>query len=127
MIRSKALRLFPLGVDLVDTRKAKSFYQTHKDDLDSFFSLEEISKIKKSPKPHKRLAIYLAAKEAVYKALFGTKVGMLGFRNILISQNRNRLSFQLDRSLGRRHLSGQSLKLSIVEKKKYVVVQCGGK
>jgi len=57
-----------LGIDLVEIKKAKSFYDRHKENLGSFFTAREVLEIKQSKKPHVQMALCLAAKEALFKA-----------------------------------------------------------
>lgn len=116
---------FPIGVDLVEIRKARVFYETHKDHLRAFFTAGEIQKIRQSKKPHEKLAVYLAAKEAVFKALRARRAGFLGFRNIGVVEKRKKLSFRLGENLGRA-VYPSSYNLSILKKKEYVVVRCAG-
>lgn len=84
-----------LGVDLVEIKKAKSFYERHKENLSSFFTAREILEIKESKKPHVELALCLAAKEAVFKArgAVKTRVGMLRFRRSRLGRKTFQLSF----------------------------------
>ena len=101
-------RSAPLGVDLIEMQKARSLYQNCKHDLESLVSREEAASIRKSRKPHERLAAILAAKEAFFKAKHGSATGLLRFRDI-----------QLKR---RPH----DLKLSFRKTKDYVIAQCVG-
>ena len=63
-----SLSSFPLGVDLVEIKKAKSFYDRHKENLGSYFTKREILEIRRSKKPHVQMALALAVKEAMFKA-----------------------------------------------------------
>ena len=100
---------FPLGVDLVEMKKAKVLYQNHRDHLDSFFNPQEISQIRKAAKPHEKMAALLAAKEAIFKALPTTSIGLLNFRDI---------------SLSATALKKLGLEVIVVRKKNYVVATC---
>ncbi|MGH7198278.1 MAG: 4'-phosphopantetheinyl transferase superfamily protein [Candidatus Omnitrophota bacterium] len=97
-----------LGVDLVEIRKAKSLYQNCKRDLGSLVSREEAASIRRSRKPHERLAAILAAKEAVFKAQLRPDAGFLRFRDIRLKR--------------RPH----DWKLSFRKTKEYVIAQCVG-
>ena len=113
---------FPLGIDLVELKKAKSFYNTHKHRLNSFFSSKEISYIQKALWPHEALGILLAAKEAVFKALPRTGAGIAAFRNIEIQPERGgRFSFCSVKT-GKR----SKLEFTVLKNKRYVIVQCAG-
>ncbi len=63
------LKQIPLGVDLVEMKKTKTFYRLHRSRLNSFLSRYEMGLVRKSKKPVRALAEILAAKEALYKAL----------------------------------------------------------
>ena len=105
---------FRLGVDLIELQKAKNFYRTHKDGLNSFFNDKEILYIRSSKRPHEALAALLAAKEAVFKALPALGTGIAAFRNIEISHEKgNQFSFP-------------GLKLQVFKEKKYVVAHALG-
>ncbi len=110
------------GVDLIEIKKAKRLYKTHKNRLNSFFSLQEIAFINKNERPHENLAILLASKEAAFKAMprFGT--GLAAFRNIeIVPQKENKFFLRLKGTSKK-----TALKFSILRNKKYVVVQCAG-
>ena len=98
-----------LGVDLIEIKKAKSFYESHKDNLASFFSRREIAEIHKDKKSHEKLAVLLAAKESVFKALGPRPAGLLGFSNISVSK---------------RNLKKLGLELSVVKRHGLIVVEC---
>ncbi len=108
MTRSKKPGRVPsIGVDLVELKKAKAFYESHKDNLKSFLTGEEIAYIRKNKDPHVHLAVLLAAKEAVFKSMGGAESGLASFSDICaIPETDPRLSFEV--------------------KKDYVVVQCAG-
>lgn len=83
-----------LGVDLVEYKKAKTFYTEHKNRLAGYFDSAEISFIQKNRKPHEALALLLAAKEAVFKSSDLPWMGPDGFRKIrILSQKKYKLSF----------------------------------
>ena len=103
-----------LGVDLIEIKKAEKFYREHKKSLKPFFSDKEVSYIRSSKKPHEALAVLLASKEAVFKALPQKKAGIAAFRNIEIKVGgRNRVFFP-------------GLKLQVFKEKEYVVVHALG-
>lgn len=96
----------PLGIDLIELKKAKDFYKRHKSCLKSFFTKEEISYIGNNPAAYRRLAEILAAKEAAFKASGKTWMGPRGFGK--------KLPEKID------------LKIVFIKNKKYVVAQCVG-
>ena len=110
------------GVDLIEIKKAKRLYKSHKDRLGSFFSPKEITYIKKGEKPYENLAILVASKEAVFKAISRFGTGLAVFRNIeMIPQKENKFSLRLKEMPPR-----ADLKFSVLRNKKYIVVQCAG-
>jgi len=101
-------RSAPLGVDLIEMQKSRSLYRNCKHDLESLVSREEALSIRKSRKPHEKLAAILAAKEAVFTAQNGSATGLLRFRDIQLKRRPN------------------DLKLSLRKTKDYVIAQCVG-
>ncbi len=113
---------FPLGIDLIEIKKAKIFYQIHKDHLNSFFSDKEVHYIQKSNKRAEALGVLLAAKEAVFKALPRNGSGMIAFRNVeILPGHHDRFSFRMEKA-GK---NGR-LRFAVIKHRKYVIVQCAG-
>ena len=114
--------LFPLGIDLIEIKKAKRLYEFHKDRLGSFFSPREITYIERSRKPHENFAVLLALKEAVFKAELRFGTGLAVFRNIeMIPRNKKKFSMRLNEKPKK-----VNYKFFILRNKKYVVAQCAG-
>ena len=113
---------FPLGVDLIELNKAKFFYRSHKQRLNSLFSGKELSYIRKSKKPYESLGVLLAAKEAAFKALPPSETGIADFRNIEILTN-SKDGFQCRLAKDKRETK---LKFSVFKNQKVVVVRCAG-
>ena len=112
----------PLGVDLIELKRAKSFYCACKNRLGSFFSGTEIGVIQRSKKPYESFAILLAAKEAAFKALPQPGVGIAAFRNIEILPT---LKGQLTLKFKKTRRKG-SIKFSVLKNTRVVIVQCAG-
>jgi phosphopantetheine--protein transferase-like protein len=72
------------GVDIVEWKKAKAFYETHHEKLGSFLSPEERRFVEKKHKPYEGLAMIFAAKGAVFKTLGLSWMGPEGFRRIQV-------------------------------------------
>ena len=110
----------------MELETAKSLYRSHGRRLKTLFSREEISYIQKDKKPHERLAVLLAAKEAVFKALGPAWMGMSGFQDIQIfPQSNHRLTARLKGSFGRLNKKQKNLEISLLKKNRnYVVVGC---
>ena len=111
-----------MGIDLIEIKKAKRLYRAHKKRLGSFFSLKEITYIEKSAKPHENLAVLLASKEAVFKAMSRFGTGLAVFRNIeMVPGKKEGFSLRLRKTFKNAHFN-----FSILKNRKYVVVQCAG-
>jgi phosphopantetheine--protein transferase-like protein len=111
-----------LGVDLIELKKAKSFYRACKKRLSSFFSDTEIGYIRRSKKPHESFAILLAAKEAAFKALSQPGVGIAAFRNIeILPRLKGKLTLRFKQTRRRK-----SIKFSVLKNRRVVIVQCAG-
>ena len=118
---------FLIGVDLIELEKAKSFYLTHRKNLNSFLTSNEISYIQKGKKQHERLAILLAAKESVFKALGVGFMGINGFSDIqIIPKEKGNIFFRLKGKFRKAGRFPFNPRLSFFKKKGYVVVQCAG-
>jgi phosphopantetheine--protein transferase-like protein len=62
-------RSIPLGVDILEWKKAKAFYEKHSRRLGSWLTSEERLFVEKKDKPHEAFAMIFAAREAAFKAL----------------------------------------------------------
>jgi phosphopantetheine--protein transferase-like protein len=112
-----------LGIDLVEFKKAKTFYGSHQTNLRTFFTRGEINQIRRNKNPHKKLAVILAAKEAVFKAI-SPDGKWLGFTDITILAGPQRdVRFRLGR---RFHPTSRRLgwKLECIQKKDFVIASC---
>lgn len=132
----------------MEFQTAKSLYRLHGRRLETLFSREEISYIQKDKaasllsrhvgrgsgtpralqKPYERLAVLLAAKEAVFKALSPAWMGISGFQDIQIfPQSNHRLAARLKGSFSRLNKKQKNLEISLLKKhRNYVVVGCRG-
>ena len=61
-------RPLSVGVDLIELKKVRSFYQKHRTRLGAFLDAYELRRMKRSANPVQILAEMFAAKEALYKA-----------------------------------------------------------
>ncbi len=114
-----------LGVDLVEYKKAKTFYTEHRGRLPDYFDKSEVSLIRKARRPYESLAMLLAAKEAVFKSSDLPWMGPEGFRKIRIVRRKNaELSFRLKGDFKRGFPDGSVSSLFILKKKNYVVAGC---
>ncbi len=105
-----------IGVDIVEWKKAKVFYETHRERLGSFFPAPERRFIEKERKPYEALAMIFAAKEAVFKALGSPWMGPEGFRRIRIIPRRSG-SYKV--------ANHPELEVTLKKNRRYVVACCG--
>ena len=109
----------PLGIDLVELKKARRFYLSSRRDLENYFTPGEVRFMRKHHRPHEALAEILAGKEALFKALPASgRMGFEGLRTIRIVPKKTHWDFRVPRS------SAAFLKktrLSIHRHKHYVV------
>jgi phosphopantetheine--protein transferase-like protein len=104
---------FPgLGIDLVEIKKAKTFFKRHASRLDSFFTKSEMRFIFSESNRCENLALLLAAKEAVFKTKGAAWMGPRGFKTIKIATKNGKLACR-------------GLRLNAIKNKKYVIV-CAG-
>ncbi len=79
----------PLGVDILERQKVRSFYRLHKNQLQQILVPSELAHLKKVKNKPDALAEILAAKEAVFKAAGGSWMGLSGFKKIRLSFRSN--------------------------------------
>lgn len=108
-----------MGVDLIELRKARSFYNEHKERLGHFFSPVELAYIRKRRPAYEGLASVWAAKEAAFKTIAGPGAGLWELRDVRVRPDAKR------RDLFR---AGRSHKIAIklVRNRRYVVAECVG-
>ncbi len=113
---------FPLGVDVVELGKAKTFYETHQDRLSVFLTKSERNYVQRSSRPHVTLALFLAAKEAGFKAVRPAWVGVMPFRDIEVVPRKNRpFSLRLKGQIKQATRSRAPLELLFSQEKDHVV------
>ncbi len=113
---------YPLGVDILETNKARAFYRRHRRGLDQLLNPSEIVFIDASKKPEEAFAMIFAAKEAVFKALGASWMGFSGFRQVRISP-RNNFSFSLQGAL-KKYSPKIALKISFQKTASHVIATC---
>jgi len=111
-----------LGVDLVEIARAKSFYRANASCLKRFFAKSEISFITQKPVYYQRLAMLLAAKEAVFKSLGAAWMGPSGFKNIrMVAHAGENFSFRLSTNFTKKRSRSFFVNMFFSRDKKYVV------
>jgi phosphopantetheine--protein transferase-like protein len=122
-------------VDLVEFKKARAFYQAHKDFLvksssakSGYFKKSEISKIMSSKRPHECLAVLFAAKEAVLKWLGAPSLGLQAFQEIeILWRKENEIFFRLKGALKKICSFTKPRPLFLIRRERFVVVvACAG-
>ena len=114
---------FLLGVDILELKKAAVFYTRHRDRLGTLLNPNELDYVKTSAKPQEAFALLLSAKEAVFKALGESFMGISGFLDIQLFPQKE-FSFQLKGRLKKNSLAGPSLKVSFKKTRHHVVATC---
>lgn len=71
-----------IGVDLVEIKTARAFLRRHGARMHKLLTAAEFQALRKSRKPSEKLAFFLAAKEAIFKAGNKAWMGPAGFRKI---------------------------------------------
>lgn len=115
---------WPLGVDMLEWKKAKSFFDAHRGNLDRFLCSTEASFVLSSPKPHESLALILSAKEAVFKSLGRPWMGPSGFQDIQIIPGEPHFSFRLTGQFRKKFPKRVPSGISFVKNRRHVVATC---
>ena len=115
---------WPLGVDMLEWKKAKAFYKAHRGDLESFLAPTEAAFVHTSRRPYESLAMILSAKEAVFKALGISWMGLSGFRHIQILPGKSCFSFRLKGNFKKNFLHDAPLGISFAKSARHVVATC---
>lgn len=118
------IKAWPLGVDMLERRKAKAFYKTHGERLDCFLCAPEMAFVRTSSKPYESLAMILSAKEAVFKTLGASWMGMSGFKHIQILPGKTKFSFRLKGNFKKKFLLKSRLEISFAKSQRYVIAFC---
>ncbi len=115
---------FSVGVDLVEIPRARAFYRSHSDRLESFLSRAESTRLRASERPERDLAELLASKEAVFKALSLPWMGTQGFRDIRITRRGRSAAFRLTGRYARLTPAVDRLRLRVRHASSYVIAEC---
>lgn len=107
----------PLGVDIVEWKKAKAFYETHRGRLGSFLTAQERRFVENGRKPYEALAMIFAAKEAVFKALGASWMGTDGFRRIKVRPVSSK-------TFSYRPSRGKALRITFKKSSRHVLACC---
>ena len=116
---------YPIGVDILEWKKAGGFYRQHRARLGSLLHPRELSFVKGSRRPPEAFAQLFSAKEAVFKALGASWLGVSGFRDIEIFPKKD-FSFRLKGTLKKNLPQRASLKISFEKKRRYIIAICAG-
>lgn len=105
-----------LGIDLIEIKKAKAFYNKHKNRLSSILSSEEARFVQKGPRPHENCAMVLAGKEAAYKALGGLKSNLADFQDVSLSVYKNKFLVKTK--------SKKKLEIDFIKTNHFIIASC---
>lgn len=106
---------FPLGVDILEWKKAAAFYRLHQERLSSWLTDDEKNFIENKKNPSEAFAMIFAAKEAVSKAMGVRASGPEALRKIRL-EPRNARQFRV---AGRK-----SLEVTVSRHRRHVVACC---
>ena len=114
---------YPLGVDILERKKALSFYRKHHQRLGELFCPAELAFMEASRKPAETFAMIFSAKEAVFKSLGASWMGPSGFRQIQILPKEN-FSFRLTGGLKKNFSVKTPFRISFKKNRDYIVAAC---
>ena len=106
---------FPLGVDILEWKKAGAFYRSHRNRLSTWLTADERNFIENEKRPQEAFAMIFAAKEAVSKALGVRALGPDALRRIRLKP-RNSSKFSI--------LKHSSLEVTVSRHRRHVVACC---
>ena len=112
-----------IGVDVLEWKKAGFFYGNHRDRLGTLLHPNELTFVKTSAKPPEAFALIFSAKEAVFKALGASFMGVSGFREIQLFPMKN-FSFRLSGRLRKNAPIGVPFRVSFKKTRYHVVASC---
>ena len=113
----------PLGVDILERKKAGAFYRRHHGKLGELFSRGEMDFLKGSKDPQEAFAVIFAAKEAVFKALGVSWMGISGFKKIQIFPKKD-FTVRLKRRFIKHPLGRIHLRVSFQKNTHHVIAIC---
>ena len=93
---------YPIGVDILERKKASGFYHVHRDRLSALLHPGELAFVLGSRRPAEAFAQVFSAKEAVFKALGASWMGISGFRDIQLYPKKQ-FSFRVKGALKKNH------------------------
>lgn len=105
-----------LGIDLIEIKRAKAFYNKHKNRLTSVLNMDEARFIKKGPKPYENCAMILAGKEAAYKALGGLKSNLANFQDVNLTVRQNKFLVKTK--------SKKKLEIDFIKTNHFIIASC---
>lgn len=109
---------FLLGVDILEWKRARSFYQAHRGRLGGWLTDKERDFVEKQPRPYEAFAMVFAAKEAVLKALGIFALGPAALGRIRL----------VPRASGKFGVLGRSrLKITLRRHRRHVIACCRSK
>jgi phosphopantetheine--protein transferase-like protein len=113
----------PLGVDIVEWKKAGAFYRAHRERLSDLLHPGELAYVETSSRPSRAFALVFSAKEAVFKALGAPWMGRTGFRDVELFPEKG-FTLRLRGRLKKDRPSGVPLTVSFKKSNRHVVASC---
>ena len=115
----------PIGIDILEWKKAGGFYHEHRLQLGALLHPQELAFVQGSRKPPQAFAQVFSAKEAVFKALGASWMGVSGFREVEIFPKKN-FSFRLKGALKKNFTKKVPLKIFFKKNRRCIVALCAG-
>ena len=115
--------VLPLGVDILERKKADGFYRAHRTRLGVLLHPGELAFVTGSRRPVEAFAQVFSAKEAVFKALGASWMGVSGFRDIQLFPKKG-FSFRLKGALKKNHPERSLLKISFKKTRRHIIATC---
>ena len=106
---------FPLGVDILEWKKAGDFYRLHQHRLSDWLTADEKKFVAGRQKPYEGFAMIFAAKEAASKALGLSAAGPEALRSIRLKPRNSRKFSVLKHTL---------LEVTVSRHRRHVVACC---
>ena len=114
---------YPIGVDILERKKVGGFYRAHRGRLSDLLHPGELAFVAGSRRPAEAFAQVFSAKEAVFKALGASWMGVSGFRDIQLYPKK-KFSFRLKGALKKNHPRKVSLRISFKRTRWHIIASC---
>ncbi len=122
-IRRGKKNMLKIGIDIVEVSRAKGLYEAYGQKLCRFLSPQEMVFIHSSQNSSKALAILMAIKEAVFKALEISWFGLTGWKKIQVHSQGKAFKVRLSGNLKEYVLKEDMMWINVASTKKFVLAR----